>query len=53
MLLILPAVPQDDGGVGEGAGEVLAGAAVLVPVVRLVWTDQVRNVWKCVFGFLF
>ena len=45
----LAGLHEDD----EGAGcEVLAGAAVLIPVVRLVWTDKVRNVWKCVFGFL-
>ena len=52
MLLLLYGIPQDNGGVGDGADEVLAGAAVLVPVVRLVWADQVRNVWKCVFSLL-
>ena len=49
-----PAVKKDDSEDDDdvGAGEVLAGAAVLVPVIRLVWTDKIRNVGKCVFGFL-
>jgi len=36
----------------DGAGEVLAGAAVLIPVVRLVGTDKVRDIRKCILGFL-
>ena len=52
MLLLLAGIPLDNVGAGDGADEVLAAAAVLVPVVRLVGADQVRNVWKCVFGLL-
>jgi len=39
LLLLLAGTRLDNGGVGDGADEVLAGAAVLVPVVRLVGAD--------------